>query len=115
MAKVRPVFKFWLETDNGYAFGKGPFEILSKVRELGTLSGAAESLHMSYRQAWGMIREIEKELGEPLLESHKGGAKGGGAKLTGAGLALLEKYSKTKRELEEFSKKVNAEYSQPIS
>ena len=111
MAKVRPIFKFWLETDKGYAFGEGPFEILSKVKEQGTLSGAAESLHMSYRQAWGMIKEIEKELAEPLLATHKGGAQGGGAELTEAGLALLHKYSKIKKNLEEFSKKISADYS----
>lgn len=110
LVKVRPVFKFWLETNRGYAFGEGPFKILSKVKELGTLSGAAEGLHMSYRQAWGMIREIEEELGEPLLKTRKGGASGGGAELTEAGLALLSQYSKTKRELEEFAKKIIADY-----
>ena len=110
LVKIKPMFKFWLETNTGYAFGEGPFNILSKVKELGTLSGAAENLHMSYRQAWGMIREIEQELGEPLLKAHRGGTSGGGAELTEAGLALLSQYSKTKRELEEFSKKIIAGY-----
>ena len=111
MFKVKPVFKFWLETNKGYAFGEGPFEILSKVKELGTLSGAAEGLHMSYRQAWGMIKEIEEEVGESLLRTRKGGASGGGgAELTEAGLKLLSQYSKTKKELAEFSKKIIADY-----
>ena len=111
LIKFRPVFKFWLETDRGYVFGEGPFEILSKVQELGTLSGAAKALKMSYRQAWGMIKEIENELGEPLLKTHKGGVSGGGsAELTEASLALLGKYSKTKQELAEFSKRIIADY-----
>ncbi len=110
LVKVKPVFKFWLETSKGYAFGEGPFEILSKVKELGTLSEAAEGLHMSYRQAWGMIKGIEEELGEPLLKTHKGGASGGGAVLTDAALALLDQYSKTKKELEEFAKKTTEGY-----
>ena len=104
LVKVRPVFKFWLETNKGCTF-----EILSKVKELCTLSGAAEGLHMSYRQAWGMIKGIEEELGEPLLKTRKGGASGGGAELTEAGSALLSQYSKTKKELKEFSKKIIAD------
>ena len=111
LIKFRPVFKFWLETDRGYVFGEGPFEILSKVQEIGTLSGAAKALKMSYRQAWGMIKEIENELGEPLLKTRKGGVSGGGsAELTEASLALLGKYSKTKQELAEFSKRIIADY-----
>ena len=111
MVKVRPVFKFWLETNEGYAFGEGPFEILSKVKELGTLSGAAKALNMSYRQAWGMVRKTEEKVGESLMKTHRGGVSGGGsAELTEAGLALLGRYSRVKEALAEFSNRVVAEY-----
>jgi len=111
LVKIRPVFKFWLETDEGYVFGEGPFEILSKIQETGTLSGAVKVLKISYRQAWGMIKDIEKELGEPLLKTSKGGVSGGGgSELTEVSLALLDKYSKTKQVLAEFSKRITVDY-----
>lgn len=106
LIKLKPVLKFWLETEKGYAFGEGPYEILTKVRELGTLSDAARSLHMSYRQAWGMIKKIENEIGEPLLKTRKGGVSGGSAELTKASLSLIDNYSKIKQELEKFSKMI---------
>ena len=49
---------------------------------------------MSYRYAWGIIKEIEKRIGKPILETRKGGKSGGGAKLTLTGQELLEIYVK---------------------
>ncbi len=96
--KVR--IKFWLETENGYVFGEGVFKILSKVEELGTLRGAAETLDMSYRHAWGMIKKSEQRIGKPLLKTHKGGKLGGGgAKLTEEAKLLIDKYLDVKEML----------------
>jgi len=95
MAKPRPVFKVWLETDEGYVFGPGVCSLLRKVRETGTLKEAAASLGMSYRYAWGLVKKAEKKLGQPLLHAHKGGRSGGGgAELTEVGLRLLDEFSR---------------------
>ena len=97
MSKVKPSFKVWLETERGYVFGEGPFEILRLVHETGTLSEAARLLGMSYRHAWGMIKRIERVIGEPLLKTRKGGrVGGGGAELTEDGIRLLREFLKVK-------------------
>lgn len=94
-SKPRPAFKVWLETEEGYVFGPGIYRILGKVEETGTLKEAAESLGMSYRFAWGLVKKAERKLGEPLLKAHKGGRSGGGgAKITDLGQQFLEEYSK---------------------
>jgi molybdate transport repressor ModE-like protein len=50
---------------------------------------------MSYRHAWGMIRQIEEKLENPILVTHKGGKDGGGgSKLTMNGMKLLETFLK---------------------
>jgi len=97
--KLEPAFKVWLENEHKrYIFGEGPFVILQKIEETGTLSGAAKALGMSYRHAWGTIRRIERMIGEPLIKTRKGGkAGGGGAELTEAGKNLLKLYSRVKR------------------
>ena len=93
MIKVKPVFKFWLETGEGYVFGEGPAELLHHIQQLHTLSGAAKALGMSYRYAWGILREIEERMGKHVVKTYKGGKSGGGgAELTEDGVALLEKY-----------------------
>jgi molybdate transport system regulatory protein len=90
---IKANFKFWLETEDGYVFGEGLFELLSKISELGTLTAAANALDMSYRHAWGRVKSVEKRLGTAIMETRKGGSKGGGgAELTEEGRVLLEEY-----------------------
>ena len=99
---LKPAYKLWLETREGYIFGKGPLSLLQKIEEVGTLSGAAEALGMSYRHAWGVIKKIEKRIGEPLLETHKGGKLGGGgAQLTETGRALIKEFLRLRSSFEQ--------------
>jgi len=89
----RPAYKLWLETGHGYVIGSGAFSLLKKIEEVGTLSGAAKALDMSYRHAWGIVKKIEKRIGKPLLETRKGGKLGGGgARLTEAGDELVKEF-----------------------
>ncbi len=95
--KIRPVFKLWLEIDGKYVLGEGTFRLLDKIQMKASLSAAAKASNMSYRYAWGLVKSIEKHLGEPIVKTHKGGKLGGGAELTEAGLMLLAKYEKLKK------------------
>lgn len=47
---------------------------------------------LSYRRAWGKIKEIERNLGVRLVESEVGGLGGGQTKLTPEGEQLLARY-----------------------
>jgi molybdate transport repressor ModE-like protein len=97
LAKLRPKYKFWIETEDGYVFGEGPLELLQGIQEKGTLTASAKDLHMSYRHAWGIIKQMEENLGQTVLETYKGGKDGGGgAKLTPIGKKLLRTYLKFK-------------------
>jgi molybdate transport system regulatory protein len=97
MKRPRPAFKLWLETDEGYVFGPGVFSLLKKIDETGTLKGAAQSLGMSYRYAWGLIRRAEETLGEPLISASKGGRLGGGrTENTELGRHLVEDFERLK-------------------
>ena len=77
--RTRPAYKLWLETDEGHVFGPGVYSLLRKIQEKGTLKEAAESLGMSYRYAWGLLKKAEENLGEPLISATKGGRRGGGS------------------------------------
>jgi molybdate transport repressor ModE-like protein len=102
LVKLKPRFKLWLETEDGYVFGPGSFELLHGIREKGTLKVAAMGLNMSYRQAWGIIKEIEEKIGKPIIVSHRGGkVGGGGAELTQTGKELLENYLRLKSDLKQ--------------
>ncbi len=99
---VKPAYKLWLENKDGYVFGKGALELLQKIQEVGTLSGGAKALGMSYRHAWGLIKEIEKRMGKPLLNTYKGGRfGGGGAELTKTGRELIKAFTNFKSAFEQ--------------
>lgn len=105
LALVRPAFKLWLETDAGYAIGEGGVKLLQEVERRGSLTEAANSLGMSYRYAWGLVRKIEKNIRAPMLDTFKGGRHGGGgARVTQAGLRILRKYEALKENISQLLK-----------
>ncbi len=87
-------YKFWFESSHGYVFGKGAYQLLKAIDEGGSISKAAESLSMSYRHAWGIIKEAERNMGKKLVISIRGGRSGGETKLTKYGQHLVSEYEK---------------------
>jgi molybdate transport system regulatory protein len=95
--------KIWLEHEGNPLIGKGGAEILAGIAKENSISKAAETLGMSYRYVWNYIKKIEKTIGEPIVDTYKGGkAGGGGAKLTETGKSLLVEYTRLENCLSEF-------------
>jgi len=104
--KHQPSCKVWLECDGKPVLGKGGAEILEGINTEKSLTKAAQKVGMSYRYVWNYIQKIEKAIGEPIVETYKGGKTGGGgAQLTELGRSLLAEY----RQLEGYLSGVLAE------
>jgi molybdate transport system regulatory protein len=84
-------YKVWID-NNGKAFGEGPYQVLKRIEETGSLHKAAMDLNMSYRKAWLMLQAIEARLGFALLERKVGGVSGGGSNITPEGKKFLKSY-----------------------
>jgi len=65
-------------------------DILQRIGELGSISQAARSARVSYKAAWQALETLSNLAGSPLVEKAVGGSGGGGARLTPAGVQLLE-------------------------
>ncbi len=92
--------KVWLMNEGRMVFGKGRRELLEAILAAGSISAAARGLGLSYRHAWSMINSSEKRLRRKLVERVRGGAGGGGARITAYAARLLEKYRSIEREFE---------------
>jgi len=93
--KIKPKFRLWLEYEDKPVFGKGGVEILEAIEKYGSISIAAKNTSYSYRFVWNYLEKIKERIGEPAVEAHKGGFKGGGgAKLTELGKTLLMEYKR---------------------
>ncbi|NPU83007.1 MAG: LysR family transcriptional regulator [Syntrophaceae bacterium] len=67
-------FKLWIEQNGITLFGHGLEELLKGIDEYQSLFGAARKLKMSYRAAWGKIKDAEKRTGIQLVVTN--GRKG---------------------------------------
>ena len=91
--KHKLLCKVWLEYKGEPLLGKGGAQILEAIKEVKSISKAAKKVGMSYRYVWNYLTKIEKTLQEPVIQTYKGGRKGGGgAHLTKLGESLLKEY-----------------------
>lgn len=107
-------YKIWVENDGEQVFGDGIYRLLTLVDELGSINQAAHKEKMSYRQAWGKIKRIERRLNVSLLDRHIGGEAGGGATLTEAGKSLIQEYRKVSQQADIYFEQVSEDFSKRI-
>jgi molybdate transport system regulatory protein len=74
--------------------GPGKADLLELIRETGSIAAAGRAMSMSYKRAWMLVEEMNLAFRDPLVEPARGGAKGGGARLTEAGETVLANYRK---------------------
>ena len=92
-------YRLWIEKDGTPVFGKGVQTLLKFIDKAGSLHKAAEEMEMSYRAAWGRIREYEKRLGIILIEKGRQGRTG--AKLTPEGRKLMGDFAAIESKFDE--------------
>ncbi len=67
-------------------------DVLRNVDALGSISGAAREVGVSYKAAWQAIETLGNLAGQPVVQASTGGSGGGGASLTQAGRQVLRAY-----------------------
>jgi molybdate transport system regulatory protein len=77
------------------------FTLLTEIKKEQSIVAASRNMGISYRKAWGLLREIEYVLGFQLVGKHRGGKEGGKTDLTAEGLELSEAYLNLKTDLED--------------
>ena len=87
-------FRVWLEKDGKKLIGKGRVEMLRLIIETKSLKKTAEKMGMSYRHAWGHMRDMGKLAGGKVIESRRGGSGGAWTVVTPLGLHILNEYEK---------------------
>lgn len=98
--RMEPLVKLFLEEHGKYVFGPGRAELLRAVDTLGSLNKAALDQGMSYRWAWGRIREAEKALGVTLLMPGPGSGKGNTKILTPEAREILQWFTALEKDMQ---------------
>jgi molybdate transport system regulatory protein len=90
MARLK--LKLQLYCGDAIAMGPGKADLLEAIARTGSISAAGRALGMSYRRAWLLVDTMNRCFKQPLVETHPGGGKSAGAKLTAEGEAALAAY-----------------------
>ena len=89
--------------------GPGKVLLLEHIRDTGSISAAGRAMGMSYKRAWSLVEEMNAACPSALVDSARGGAGGGGARVTEAGLAVIAAYRKLEASVHETGREALAE------
>jgi molybdate transport system regulatory protein len=92
--------------------GPGKADLLDAIESAGSISAAARRMGMSYRRAWMLVDEMNRDFRLPLVSAAAGGAKGGGARVTDAGREALRRYREMERKAADGIAEEIAEFAQ---
>jgi molybdate transport system regulatory protein len=93
--------KVWLEKDGKLFMGWGRATLLERIDQLGSISAAARSMNLAYRNAWLWVEAINRLAPAPLVEKSTGGARGGYARLTEDGKKIIKEYKEKRARVRE--------------
>ena len=97
---VKPKLRVWIVFGSRLKFGDGRARLLEMIEERGSLRKAAAEFDMSYRNAWGYLRELEQAAGFELVARAPKGTLRSGMRLTPRGREFLACYRKFQRSLD---------------
>lgn len=95
---LRPKLRVWVVFGDRVKFGDGRAQLLERIEALGSIKQAVAGMGMSYRAAWGYLRELEQAAGFRVLARHPGRGR---TRLTPDGKRFLERYRRFQRGLDD--------------
>ncbi|MFI5340449.1 MAG: winged helix-turn-helix domain-containing protein [Candidatus Methylomirabilales bacterium] len=98
---MKAKLKVWVVFNDELKFGDGRAELLELIDELGSIKQAVARFGMSYRNAWGYLRDLERTAGFKFLERRPGGGPARGTRLTRKGKEFLARYRRFRQGADE--------------
>ncbi len=81
-----------LSTAEGSYLGDTRVRLLEAIERVGSISGAARELPLSYKAAWDAVDAMNNLAEQPLVQRSAGGRAGGGTRLTEHGRRVVAMY-----------------------
>lgn len=88
----RPRLRIRIVFGDAEMIGPGKAELLERIDRTGSIAAAGREMGMSYKRAWELVGTLNAMFRDPVVESTRGGAGGGGAVLTETGRRVLDLY-----------------------
>lgn len=101
-----------LQAEGLSAIGRERVTLLQAVAREGSISAAARAVGLSYKAAWDALNAMSNLFGAQLLTTRSGGAIGGGAALTPAGVRVIEAYGRLEAEMARLVRDIGPELAE---
>ncbi len=109
-------YSVWLEARReSIVISAEGLKLLDEIRQEGSIVTAARKMGISYRKAWGLLKEVENLIGFPLVEKHRGGAAGGKTTLTTEGSELVSAYDELNSDIDVAMKGIAKKFFRKIN
>jgi molybdate transport repressor ModE-like protein len=102
-------YKIWIEKDGDIIIGMGREKLLREIEKTGSIKKASENIGISYKKAIEYIKAMEKRTGKKIVETFRGGANKGGAKLTPFAKKLLKDFEEILKRFEKLKSSLENE------
>lgn len=99
--------KVWMTVGGENLGGSNRVELLAAIGQLGSITGAAKAVGLSYKAAWDAIDTMNNLAGEALVERVTGGKGGGGTRLTARGQQLVANFRTIEQVHGDFLERLN--------
>jgi molybdate transport system regulatory protein len=106
---VSPRIKGWFALGDEFLMGPRYVRLLEAIDETGSIRAACKVAGVSYRTCLNRLRQMERVMGHVMVETTRGGAKGGGASLTAESRHLVQVYRSWRADLAKLSDRAFAE------
>lgn len=101
--------KLWMTVGGEHLGGANRVELLAAIGRLGSITGAAKAVGLSYKAAWDAIDTMNNLAGEALVERVTGGKGGGGTRLTARGGQLVANFKTIEQVHNDFLERLNTQ------
>jgi molybdate transport system regulatory protein len=91
------------------------FMLLLEIHKEQSIVAAAKNMKISYRKVWGLLRDIEYNLGFALVGKKRGGKAGGRTTFTEEGRMLFNAFTSLKADLESADKEIIRSFFRKIN
>lgn len=106
---IRPQIQVRFITNEAF-YGPGVQKLLGLVEQTSSLQGACLEMGISYSKGRKMVKELEQQMGFPVVCRWTGGSGGGGSVLTEKGKKFIGSYEKMVAEIQNFTDQVYQKY-----
>ena len=106
---VRPVVHVTLNREKPF-FDSKIAMLLMLIDETRSVRAAGQRMQLSYSSCWNIIRTLESQMNDSLIERSQGGAGGSTSILTARGRELLERYNSYEKQLRQYANELYGDY-----